>query len=319
MNLQLAVAASCTDRACQVQWLNTNVLIEADYAEPILDYGIIINPGDLVAIETTSTPVKVVYRLPFAVKKVEDHRIVTTDGTILDVERLQTDFFPEIRTMYQQLALWQALDPKQVVAEGYDRMAERYLQWVQTIRLEERERYTAVLLDELPPGAKVLDLGCGPGVPSTRKLAHRFQVTGVDLSAEQVTLAQQHVPEAQFMRADITQLDFAPSNFDGIAAFYSIIHVPREEQPELVQKMASWLRPGGLVVATMGVHSIESDFAEDWLGVRMYWSSFDRRTNEQLFEEAGLRVVSAREETTAEFGEPVTFLWIVAQKVVDVG
>jgi SAM-dependent methyltransferase len=149
------------------------------------------------------------------------------------------------------------------------------LEWIQTARSKERARYTSALLDELPFGAKVLDLGCGAGVPTTWELAQRFNVTGVDISARQISLAQQNVPEAHFVQADITQLDFPPASFDAVAAFYSIIHVPRQEQPKLLQDIASWLRPGGLLVATMGTHSIKADYAEDFLGVLMYCCCFD--------------------------------------------
>jgi SAM-dependent methyltransferase len=209
------------------------------------------------------------------------------------------------------------LDPKQVVERGYDRIAEPYLEWIHDSRVEERARYTSVLLDGLPAGAEVLDLGCGAGVPTTQALARRFKVTGVDISTRQIALARQDVPEAQFIQADITQLDIAPASFDAVSAFYAIIHVPRQEQSKLLRDIASWLRPGGLLVATMGARSMKADYDEDFLGARMYWSSFDSETNRRLVEEAGLHVISAREETAEEFGKRVTFLWVVAQKCRD--
>ncbi|HDQ71170.1 MAG TPA: class I SAM-dependent methyltransferase [Chloroflexi bacterium] len=241
---------------------------------------------------------------------------VAVDGRPAHPERLRDVFFPTIQAMYQRQDDWKDLDPKQIVQEGYDDIAEHHHEWAQTTRAEERARYASVLLDELPPGAEVLDLGCGAGVPTTRELAQRFQVTGVDISARQIELARQNVPGARFVQADITQLDLAPGSFDGIAAFYSIIHVPRQEQLKLLQDIASWLRPGGLLVAAMSAHSAKVDFDEDFLGAPMYWSGFDGETNQRMVEEAGLRIVSAREETVPEFDQPVTFLWIVAQKPV---
>jgi SAM-dependent methyltransferase len=201
-----------------------------------------------------------------------------------------------------------ALDPKRVVEQGYDRIAERHLEWIHDSRTEERARYTSVLLNGLPAGAEVLDLGCGAGVPTTQQLARRFRVTGVDISARQIALARQDVPEAHFIQADITQLDFAPASFDAVSAFYAIIHVPRQEQSKLLRDIACWL------VATMGAGSMKDDYDEDFLGAPMYWSSFDSDTNRRLVEEAGLHVISAREETAEEFGERVTFLWVVAQR-----
>jgi ubiquinone/menaquinone biosynthesis C-methylase UbiE len=141
------------------------------------------------------------------------------------------------------------MDPKQIVSQGYDRVAERHAEWAGCIRREERSRYTSVLLTKLPPGAAVLELGCGAGIPTTRQLAERFAVTGVDISARQVRLAQQNVPVAKFICTDMTHLEFPPESFDAVTAFYSIIHVPRQEQPKLLRDIAMWLRPGGLLVA----------------------------------------------------------------------
>jgi hypothetical protein len=46
----------------------------------------------------------------------------------------------------------------------------------------------------------------------------------------------------------------------------------------------------------------------------MYWSSYDSQTNRRLVREAGLSIVEAREESADEFGQPVTFLWVIAEK-----
>ncbi len=99
------------------------------------------------------------------------------------------------------------MDPKRIVADGYDWMAERHEEWASHVRMEERAKYTAVLLEELPVGAEVLELGCGSGMPTTRELAERFTVTAVDISARQLALAQQHVPIAKYLHVDMTILE----------------------------------------------------------------------------------------------------------------
>ena len=204
--------------------------------------------------------------------------------------------------------------PQAIVAGGYDRIFEEHRQWAAHVRAEERARYTAVLLDKVPPGAEVLDLGCGVGLPTTRQLAERFQVTGVELSAEQVKAARQNVPQATFLHADMTELHFPSHSFDAVAAFYSLLHVPRQEQRGLLRVIAGWLRSGGLLVATMGADPVESGFNADWLGAPMYWSCYDSQTNRRLVREAGFSILEAREEVADEFGQPVTFLWVIAQK-----
>jgi cyclopropane fatty-acyl-phospholipid synthase-like methyltransferase len=216
--------------------------------------------------------------------------------------------------MCRRRATAKTSDPKRIVEQGYDQIAERYLAWAESDASKTRERYVTLLHRELPRGARVIELGCGAGVPATRMLAQDFEVTGVDLSARQIALARQNVPQARFLQADITQLDLPPESYDGIVALYALFHVPREEQPSLLCSMASWLRPGGLLVATMGTQASEGDVEADWLGAPMYWSSYKSATNVRLVQKAGLEITQAREETVEEHGEQATFLWIVARK-----
>jgi ubiquinone/menaquinone biosynthesis C-methylase UbiE len=74
------------------------------------------------------------------------------------------------------------MDPKQIVADGYDQIAETYAAWVERGGSGHRQSHLAVLEAELPDGARILDLGCGAGIPVARDLAERFEVTGVDIS-----------------------------------------------------------------------------------------------------------------------------------------
>ncbi len=217
--------------------------------------------------------------------------------------------------MAEQADALEGRDPKRIVEEGYDHIAEAYLAWGQEDpRAVERHRYTAALLDGLPLGARVLDLGCGAGVPTTAALAARFRVAGADISARQIALARRNVPGAEFIRADMAQLDLPPASLDGVAAFYSLIHLPRGELAGLLGRVATWLRPGGLFVAAFGTSAEEAGYEDDFLGAPMYWSGYDPATSCRLVEEAGLEIVSAREETAEEFGRPVSFLWVVARR-----
>ena len=91
---------------------------------------------------------------------------------------------------------------KQVVAAGYDRMAERYGKWAGAIEGDPRDRMLARFSDRLPTGARILELGCGAGVPSTQRLAERFEVVGVDISGSQLELARRNVLGAEFIHGD---------------------------------------------------------------------------------------------------------------------
>jgi SAM-dependent methyltransferase len=208
-----------------------------------------------------------------------------------------------------------SIDPKRLVESGYDIVAEEYAAWADRIVSSARERWTAFLLDALPEGAAVLDLGCGHGLPSTRVLAERFAVTGVDISSRQIELARRNVPGGTFMKAEMTALDFAQNSFDAVTAFYSIIHVPRDEQPMLFQSIAGWLKPGGYLVAVMGSADSPGAVDENWLGAPMYWSHYPAETNVAMAMSAGFEIVSSESETIFEDGEPVTFQWLVARSL----
>ena len=206
------------------------------------------------------------------------------------------------------------MDPKRIVADGFDRIAETYAAWVERDGIGRRERHLELLEAELPAGARVLDLGCGAGVPIARRLAARFEVTGIDISARQIELARHAVPAATFVHGDMAAQSFPEASFDAVVAFFSIFHLSREEHGALFGRIASWLRPGGYLVASTGARSDPGTVEEDWLGAPMYWSFYPSETSLELVRASGLEIVQADEATGEEDGQPVTFLWIVARK-----
>lgn len=159
----------------------------------------------------------------------------------------------------------------------------------------DHRRWLRPLVEALPEGGRVLDLGCGCGVPDARRLSARFRVTGVDLSDTQIQRARRLVPSATFLRADMTRLRFPPRSFDGILCLYSLIHVPLTRQRAFLGRLASWLVPGGRAIIVTG-HTAWTGTEEDWLGSGrpMYWSHGDVATYAQWFEEVGLATVSRR-------------------------
>jgi len=205
-------------------------------------------------------------------------------------------------------------DPrKQIVEAGYDQLGERYLAWAAAIEDDPRNRFVRDFSDRLPPGARVLDLGCGAGIPSTRDIARRFEVVGVDVSEAQLRRARENVPGARFVQADASDLTFPEQTFDGVAALYAISHLPREEHGALFAKIERWLRPGGLLVATLGAGD-DPDWEGEWLGVPMFFSSYDAETNRDLLRAAGLDLLIDEVLETLEPEGPVDFLWVLARK-----
>jgi hypothetical protein len=84
----------------------------------------------------------------------------------------------------------------------------------------------------------------------------------------------------------MTDVAFRPGVFSAVTAFFSLIHVPRDEQPDVLGATRSWLKPEGLLVVTMGVSESEGSIGS-FLGTPMYWSSWSRAENVRLVEQAG--------------------------------
>ncbi len=204
------------------------------------------------------------------------------------------------------------------VAAGYDLVGDDYYRHYRTVPTEVVERYESLFIEHVPAGGTVLELGCGNGLPMTAKLADRFEVTAVDVSDAQIDRARQNVPGPRYVHADMSALDLPEASFDGVAAFYSIIHVPRDRHAGLFRSIFSWLRPGGLFVATLGSAAVETELEEDWFGAPMYWSSFDAGTYRALIEEAGYDVESDGVEVSDDpesESEKEIHLWIVARRL----
>ena len=205
---------------------------------------------------------------------------------------------------------------RRTVESGYDLIAEQYLA---TKSREDPLALTALegLVSLLPGNAAVLDLGCGAGFPVTRWLADKgFAVTGVDVSARQLELARTYVPEATFIKADMTEVTFAPDSLDAVVAFHFIIHVPRTEHPALLGCIHRWLRPEGAFLATMTLTGYEGrdDDWEGW-GAPMVWSHYDRDTNVAMLREVGFVIRYAEPRTSVGTGdESETWLWVLAHK-----
>ncbi len=138
----------------------------------------------------------------------------------------------------------------------------RYLDWV------------AELAALLPGRARVVDLGCGAGVPGTLALTrHGMAVLGVDFSAVQLARARRLVPAASFVRADMAAFHLRPESVHAVTAFYSLIHVPLADQQALLPRIRGWLRPGGYLLAIVGAAWWTG--TETYLGADMFWDHAD--------------------------------------------
>jgi ubiquinone/menaquinone biosynthesis C-methylase UbiE len=195
------------------------------------------------------------------------------------------------------------LDGKRIVREGYDAAAHAYLA-ARAIGIDEAE-LLADFARHLPPGARVLDAGCGAGVPTATLLAAGCQVIGVDVSAAQLALARERAPASRFIEADLTTLALPDAVFDGICCLYALIHVPRAEHAATLANFWRMLTPGGYLLLSIGSSDLDDDLEEDWLasGATMYWSHYPREQSLAMLSDAGFEIVQEHAIVeSAEYG-----------------
>lgn len=196
--------------------------------------------------------------------------------------------------------------------EKYDQMAESYME---SRSLFDNTNQLKRLASLIPPGAKVLDLGCGTGLPVAKFFADRgCEVLGIDLSDRMIELARQNVPNATFSIKNILQLEFNENYFDLIVSFYCLFHLRKEKQKEAFNKIIRWLKIDGYSYFTLatkeytGMENFEGTI--DFEGKLFPYSHYSLEDYKKIFSSLRAEVISM--EKLQVGGE--TMLWVLLEK-----
>ncbi len=143
----------------------------------------------------------------------------------------------------------------------------------------------------LSPHSKILDVGCGSGCPISKYLVeHSHCVTGIDMSEAMVEKANAlHLQNASFFTCDFMEWH-TDSLYDAVIAFDSLWHIPYDKQKLIYPKIASHLKPNGLLLFTHG--KTDGGVQGDMYGQTFYYNALDGCVVRQILEENSFQVLS---------------------------
>ena len=201
-------------------------------------------------------------------------------------------------------------------ASTYDALAPRYDGWSGAVMPDVRAAWARQIEVVVSEGERVVELGCGTGVPVAKWLAARYEYTGIDASEGMLAEARRSVPGAEFVHADMQTVTFEPGSLGAVIAFYSINHVPSALHASLFATIATWLRPGGMFVASLHGGAGGEFFDPNWLDTGpMEWSGLDRAGSFAAIEAAGLEITESEVIDQVEpEGTAIHNVWLKARK-----
>jgi SAM-dependent methyltransferase len=129
---------------------------------------------------------------------------------------------------------------------SYDAVVDEYVRLI--FHELEHKPFDRGLLDRFASSIRsngtVADIGCGPGHVGRYLHERGVRICGVDLSAGMVESARSLNPGIELMRGDMRALPVADGTWAGIVAFYSIIHIPRDQVLGTLKEFVRVLEPG---------------------------------------------------------------------------
>jgi 2-polyprenyl-3-methyl-5-hydroxy-6-metoxy-1,4-benzoquinol methylase len=170
--------------------------------------------------------------------------------------------------------------------QSYDKIAEWF---VNQRKSSEVDDYILWFSEKIKKGGKVLDVGCGGGIPNARLLVEkRFEVTGIDFSEQMIRLARANVPAATFYKSDICSFE-TDGKYEGIVAWDSLFHLKYDKNEFAFRKLFGMLKDGGYMVFSHG--GGQGEITGTMNGENFSYTSLGPELTLQTLREIGFQIV----------------------------
>ena len=141
----------------------------------------------------------------------------------------------------------------------------------------------------LPERALVLDAGCGAGEPIISYLIGKgFDVEGLDFAESMLRIARDRFPSRVFHLADMSTMQLEAA-YDGIIAWNSFFHLTRENQRQALSRFAAHMKPGGVLMLTVGPE--DGEVVGHVNGVEVYHASLSPQAYREHLARLAIEVI----------------------------
>jgi len=166
-------------------------------------------------------------------------------------------------------------------------------------------------------GGQICDVGCGPSGHIGKYIQQKgFKVTGIDISQTCIEIATQYEKEIDFLCMDMMNTTFKSGTFDGILSYYSIIHTPKIEVPNIIVELNRILKPNGrlLLVVKKGID--EGIINDEWYeGNKIYFTNFIEEEVIKFLEDKEFEIEFRETRKPYNSEIDVERIYIIAKKI----
>lgn len=180
-------------------------------------------------------------------------------------------------------------EKRESVKKDYDTITEEYS--AEFGQVYEDVEVINEFLAYLKPKSKILDLGGGTGKLTDLFIQKGHDAICYDFSTEMMRKAMEYYPNLPYILDDMLNMKkhFNNSAFDGIIAFYSLFHIPREDLTGVFSDMRDLLKEDGIICFVVQLGNGEDFIDEPYLKEKgkniLYFNFFTRELIDKLLTE----------------------------------